>query len=58
MIPIVSCYFNRVESLQGLSQSEYNSFIQIKEKPKGNNGTQRSSYFEFANGLKLASKYE
>ena len=39
MIPIVSCYFNRGEILQVLSQFEYNSFIQIKEKPKGNNRT-------------------
>ena len=34
MIPIVSCYFNRGESLQDLSQFEYNSFIQIKENLK------------------------
>ena len=58
MIPIVSCYFNGGESLQGLSQYEYNSFIQVKEKPKGNNGTQRSSCFEFANGFELAPNYE
>ena len=58
MIPIVSCYFNRGESLQGLSQSEYNSFIHIKVKPKGNNGTQISSCFEFANGFELAPDYE
>ena len=58
MIPIVSCYFNRGESLQCLSQSEYNLFIQIKEKPKGNNGTQRSSCFEFANSFELAPNYE
>ena len=30
IIPVVSCYFNRGESLQGISQSEYNSLIQIK----------------------------
>ena len=35
-----------------------NSFIKIKEKPKGNNGTQRSSCFEFENGFELASNYE
>ena len=58
IIPVVSYYFNRGESLQGISQSEYNSLIQIKEKPKGNNGAQISSCFEFINGFELASNYE
>ena len=37
-LPVVSCYFNRGEKLQGLSNSEYNAFVQVREKPKGNNG--------------------
>ena len=57
-LPVVSCYFNRGERLQGLSNTEYNAFVQIREKPKGNNGKQRSSSFEFANGFELAPNYE
>ena len=37
-LPVVSCNFNRGERLQGLSNTEYNAFVQVREKPKGNNG--------------------
>ena len=57
-LPVVSWYFNRGEKLQGLSDSEYNAFVQVREKSKGNNGRQRSSSFEFSNGFELAPNYE
>ena len=57
-LPVISCYFNRGESLQGLSPYEYHAFIQVKEKPESNNGTQRSSSFQFSNGFELVSNYE